>query len=265
VVTNVAHGPDQQLPAALAALPPSLAIRRASDLAPHVDTLPTGLLPLDAFLGGLPLRHTHLIAGTEGAGATTLLHGLLATVTRDHPVLLFDPRDRFFPPGAASLGVHLPHLLRVRTNDSQKRQRALAFALRDAAGPLIVWDAGLLPPAHLLDRLRPDVRASGSALLLVVSGVPRDPSGITGATLVARHERWEHGERGRPGCVGKTVSVSVADHRRHRTATMPLTFRYPVPLPPLVRVVGKGVRGDAATTGRGHLPAGAAAASRRAG
>jgi hypothetical protein len=261
----MAQAAEPESPSPLATLLSSAPIRQASDLMPSTDVLPTGLPPLDAFLGGLPLRHTHLIAGTEGAGATTLLHGLLATVTRAHPVLLLDPFNRFYPPGAASLGVHLPHLLRVRVHDPQKLRRTLAFALRDGACPLIVWDAVLLPPAHLLDRLRPDVRAGGSTLLLVVSGVPLAAPGITGATFVARHERWEHGERGRPECVGKTVSVAVTDHRRHRNATMPLTFHYLSPLPSLLRVARREVTGDAGTTGRGHLPAGFAAASRRAG
>lgn len=261
----MAHVFDQGSSPSLATLPPSLAIRRASDLAPHADLLPTGLPPLDAFLGGLPLRRTHLLAGTEGAGVTTLLHGLLATVTRIHPVLLFDPHNRFYPPGAAALGVHLPHLMRVRVHDPHKLRRALAFALRERACPLIVWDAGLLPPAHLLDRLRPDVGGSGSALLFVVTGVPFAAPGITGATLVARHERWEQGERGRPECIGKTVSVAATDHRRHRSAALSLTFRYPTPLPSFLRAVGKGVTDDADATGRGDLPAGAAAAGRRAG
>ncbi len=262
---TMAQAADQESPSLLAALPPGIPLHRASDLAPQTDALPTGLPPLDAFLGGLPLRHTHLLAGTEGSGVTTLLHGLLATVTRTHPVLFLDPRDRFYPPGAASLGVHLPHLLRVRVRDPHKLRRALAFALRDSACPLVVWDAGLLPPAHFLDRLRPDVRASRCALLLVVSGMPLTASGITGATLVARHERWEQGERGRPECAGKTVTVTVTDHRRHRSAAMPLTFRYPHPLPPLLKLVRKEVTGDAGTTGRGPLAAGAAAAGRRAG
>lgn len=65
-MTSVAHVPDQELSSPLAALPPSLAIRRASDLAPHTDTVLTGLPPFEAFLGGLPLRHTLLIVGTEG-------------------------------------------------------------------------------------------------------------------------------------------------------------------------------------------------------
>ncbi len=259
------HAANQESPSFLAALPPSLAISRASDLALHADTLPTGLPPLDAFLDGLPLHHTHLVAGTEGAGVTTLLHGLLATMTRTHPVLFLDPHHRFFPPGAAALGVHLPHLLRVPVRDPQKLQRALVFALRESACPLIVWDAELLPPAHLLDRLRPDVRASRCALLLVVTGVPHATPGITGATFIARHERWEQGKRGRPECTGKTITVSVTDHRRHRSAAMPLTFRYPMPLPPLLRVVRKEVTIDAGTTGRGALAAGTAAPGRRAG
>lgn len=261
----MAQTADQESLSLLAALPPSLLIRRASDLVPCADSLPTGLPPLDAFLGGLPLRHTHLIAGTEGSGVTTLLHGLLATITAIHPVLLFDPHHRFFPPGAAALGVHLPHLLRVPVRDPNTLRRALVFALRESACPLIVWDAGLVPPAQFLDRLRPDVRTSQCALLIVVSGVPLITPGITGTTFIARHERWEQGVHGRPECVGKTVTVTVTDHRRHRSAAMPLSFRYPVPLPPLLRTVRKEVVGDAGTTGRGTLATGIAAPGYRAG
>lgn len=260
----MAQAAEHDPAAAIAALPSPVPILRASDLAPSTDALRTGLPPLDRFLGGLPLHHTHLLAGTLGAGATTLLHGLLATITRSHPVLLLDPLDRFYPPGAAALGVHLPHLLRVRVRQPEKLRRVLAIALRERACPLIAWDAGLLPPDDLLDRLRPDVRASGCALLLAVHGVPAATPGITGATLVARHERWVQGETGRPEVGGRTVAVQVIDHRKRRSAGMPLTFRYPTPLPPLLRVVGKGV-GDAAPPGRGDLPAGPAAAGRRAG
>jgi hypothetical protein len=252
-------------PPALAALPTALRPTRASDFVLATDALPTGLPPLDAFLGGLPLRHTSLVAGTLGAGVTTLLHGLLAVATATYPVLLFDPRQRFFPPGAAALGVHLPHLLRVPVTDLRKLQRALAFALRDDACPLIVWDAGLLPPAALLNRLRPDIRASRCTLLLLTEGVPLTTPGITGATLVARHERWQQGQGGRPECLGRTVTVAATDHRRHRTATLPLTFSYPHPLPSLHHTVRKGVMGDARATGGGPLAAGTAPASRRAG
>jgi hypothetical protein len=254
---------DNAALAALAALP---SLSRGADLVSSVDVLPTGLPPLDAFLGGLPLRHTHLLAGARGAGTTTLLHGLLAAITRAHPVLLLDPHARFFPPGAAAAGVHLPHLLHVPTGDLRKVVQAIGFALRgDGACPLIVWDAGLLPPTHHLDRLLPDVRAGRCALLLVAEGMPPAAPGITGATFIARHERWEHGRGCRPECVGRTVMVAVTDRRRHRTATMPLSFRYPHPLPSLLRAARKGVVGDAGTTGGGPLAAGLLPASRRAG
>lgn len=253
-------------PPLLPPLPVGLPLRYASDLELSTNVVPTGLPPLDAFLGGLPLRHTHLITGTQGAGATTLLHGLLAAITRAHPVLFLDPHQRFFPPGAAAAGVHLPHLLRVPVSDQRKIVHALAFALRgDTACPLIVWDTVLLPPAAVLDRLLPLIRASRSALLLVVEGVPLVAPGITGATFAVRHERWMQGREGRPGCIGRTVTVTVTDHRRHRSATMPLAFPYPCPLPPLLRPVRKEVTGDADASGRGVVAAGIATASRRAG
>lgn len=251
----------------LAALPPSLAFRRASDLGPATDILPTGFASVDAFLGGgLAFRHIHLIAGMLGAGSTSLMHGLLATVTRTQPVLLLDPYNRFFPPAAAAAGAHLPHLLRVPVSDDRKLQRALAFALRSAAAcPLIVWDTETFPPAFLLDRLRPLVRGSGSALLIVTDSILPSTAAIDGATLVVRHERWVQVRDGRPGCHGKTVLVAVTDRPHQRSATFPLTMWYPHPLPPLLRLVGKEVTGDAGTPSRGDLAAGIAAPGRWAG
>lgn len=257
--------PIKAVSPAIAALHPSIPLHRASDLAPVVDMLPTGLPPLDAFLGGLPLRHTHLVAGTRGGGITTFLHGLLATVTVTEPVLFFDPHNRFFPPGAAAAGIHLPHLLRIPAHDQGNVRKALTFTLREAACPLIIWDVGLLPPAHVLDRLLPLVRMGRSALVLVTEGIPPVVSGISGATFIARHERWEQGRDGRPGCAGKTVAVAVTDHRRHRSATLSFTFRYPHPLPPFLRLVRKEVTGDADAAGRGTLATGTPPASRWAG
>jgi hypothetical protein len=238
---------------------------RAAELTSAQDVIPTGLPALDNFLGGLPARHTSLVASTSGAGATTLLHGILAAVTPRAPVLLFDPHDRFHPPAAAALGVHLPHVMRVTVRDPAILRRALVFALRTPACPLVVWDTPLLPPARLMDRLLPDVRASRSALLLVTEGVPPASPGITGASLIVRHERWEHARQGRPECTGRTILVAATDHRRDRKATLSVTFRFPVPIPSLLHPVRKGVTDDAGTTDRGALAAGDPPASRRTG
>jgi len=145
-------------PSPLAAVPAIAGVGRASDLDLTADLLPTGFAPLDVALGGHALRRTHFLAGTRGSGATVLLHGLLAAVTPTAPVLLLDPAHCFAPAAAAAVGVHLPHLLLVRTDDAKRIGQTLAAALRADACPLVVWCVPQLPPPTLLARLAPLVR-----------------------------------------------------------------------------------------------------------
>jgi len=249
---------------ALASLPAHLSLQQAADLDPRLDLLPTGTSALDTALGGgLALRRVHLLTGTRGSGAASLLHLLLAAVTPTAPVFLLDPHHRFFPPAALAAGAYLPHLLVVRETDARKIERAVAAALRAGAFPLIVWDAGTLPPMPLLDRFRPLVRAGGSAFLLVTGDHAPAHTPADGATLAVSHARWEHRFNGAE-CSGRTVSVAVTNHRRQRTTTVPLTFAFPQPLPPFLRRTGKG-EGHAVTTRGGTVGTGGATASRRAG
>lgn len=247
-------------------LPPDLPLVRAADLTREAALLPTGLPPVDAFLGGLALRRTHLLVGTRGGGVTSLLHGVLAALTPTVPALLFDPRNCFFPPAAAAAGVHLPHLFRVPVANDADLARALALALRARdAFPLVVWDAGQLPSPHRLERLRALVRASGSALLLTADAAPVVGSGADGATFVARHERWDGG-RGPDGCfAGRVITVTATDHRRGRSATMPLVFRFPRPIAPLRHPTARGGETHAGTTHGGDLVSRLSPAGRRAG
>lgn len=249
----------------LAALPSHPALRRASDLAPMGSVLPTSLEPLDAVLGGLTLRRTHLLTGLYGSGTTSLLHTMLATICRTHPVLLFDPYTRFHPPAAAAAGVHLPHLLWMRTNNPQHIRQALGFALRGDAFPLIVWDVGLLPATALLDRVRPIVRRSRSALLLVtVDGLAPD-SVADGATLRVAHDGWSHGTGTRRGCDGRALTLHVTDHQRGRTMTFPLHISFPHMLPSLLPYAHTRGMSDASATRGGTLDTGAGSAMRGAG
>ena len=67
-------------PPALAALRSRLPLQSAADLDSRLDVLPTGNPALDAALGGgLAQRRVHLLTGTRGGGAASLLHLLLAT------------------------------------------------------------------------------------------------------------------------------------------------------------------------------------------
>jgi hypothetical protein len=250
---------------------PHLAVARTkvplptvSELAPDTFSLLTGISPLDDFLGGLTLRRTHLLTGVRGSGITSFMHRVLATVTRSIPVLLLDPLARFHPPAAVAGGIHLPHVLWVVAPDPARIQRVLDIALREAPCPLIIWDAGAIPSAALLDRLLPRVRRGRSAVLIVAHAETVAPGMVDGATFAVTHERWTHGPRARPGCTGRVVTVRVSDHLRHRNDTFPLALDFPMPLPPL-RAIGKGGGAHAGTTRRGGVAAGDGASGRRAG
>lgn len=248
---------------ALAALPAHLSLQRAADLDPRLDLLPTGNVALDTALGGgLAKRRVHLLTGTRGSGVASLLHLLLAAVTPTAPVLLLDPHHRFFPPAALMAGAYLRHLLIVRETDARKVERAVAAAMRAGAFPLVVWDAGTLPPMPLLDRFRPLVRAGESAFLLVTGDHAPAHTPADGATLAVSHARWEYRFDGAESG-GRTVSVAVTNHQRQRTVTVPLAFTLPQPLPPLLHCAGKGGE-DVGTTRGGSVGVGVAAASRRA-
>ncbi len=259
-----AHAAQTATPS-LAALPVHPLLGRGSDIASAVRFLPTGFAPLDAFVDGLALRRIHLLTGTYGSGTTSLLHTMLAAISRAHPVLLLDPRACFHPPAASAAGVHLPHLLWMRTGDERYIRQALGFALRGDAFPLIVWDVDTLPHAALLDRVRSVVRRSRSALLLVTADGLAPGSVADGTTLRIAHERWSHGAATRRGCEGRMLTIHVTDHRRGRTTTFPLHISFPHMLPSLLPYAHTGGSLNARTTRGGALDTGAGPAMRGAG
>lgn len=181
-------------------------------------------------------------------------------------MLLLDPARGFAPAAAAAIGVHLPHLLLVRADDPKRMGQTLAAALRADACPLIVWCTPQLPPPALLDRLRPLVRGSRSALLLVATGAPFARSPADGVTLLVGHTRWLQGGAEQPGVTGRRLVVTATDHGRSRSVTVPLSLAFPRPLPPFLRPLRKGGEGEYADTSRrGPMDTGVRAASQRAG
>lgn len=89
---------------------------------------PTGLLPLDAALGGgFPRGQVSEIVGPASSGRTSIVCSLMASATRQGELAaLVDVLDRFDPPSAAEAGVVLDQVLWVRGHDVQAEQPALS-------------------------------------------------------------------------------------------------------------------------------------------
>ncbi len=113
--------------------------------------LPTGLGPLDTFLGGgLPRGKIVELAGAWSSGKTTVaLHAAARATAGGGLVAWIDPRRELYPPAAAALGVDLGRLLWIRPPPlASAIARAGEIVARSRAFTLVVLD---LPPGVRVD------------------------------------------------------------------------------------------------------------------
>ena len=80
-----------------------------------VEGVPTGIAPLDAWIGGLPRGAITEIFGPPSSGRTSTMVSILAEAISEGEVCaLVDGNDAFDPASAAASGVELKRLLWVR-------------------------------------------------------------------------------------------------------------------------------------------------------
>src|SRR5690348_1196467 len=81
----------------------------------------SGIVPLDALTGGIPLGCLTEICGPGSSGRTSILLSLLAECTRrDEICALIDASDSFDPQSAANAGIDLGRLLWVRCREKRE-------------------------------------------------------------------------------------------------------------------------------------------------
>ncbi len=165
-------------------------LRRAVDLAPPRETLPTGLVALDELLdGGLLCGATHSISGQPTSGATSLVYQAVAAAQRGGlNVVYLDMGGRFDPPNAAAAGVALERLTLTRETSLKHALFLIrALALPQLPG-LLVIDS---PPALPLSQLKAVLRDAPLTLLAL------SPAPLPGlqVALACRRADWRR-ERG---------------------------------------------------------------------
>ncbi len=107
------------------------------------DLAPTGVLALDAVLGG-GFRRGHLseIVGPRSSGRTTVIRAALAAAAaRGEVVAFIDTCDRFDPASAAAAGLDLSRLLWVRENgDALRALKATMLVLQAGGFGIVAFD-----------------------------------------------------------------------------------------------------------------------------
>ena len=104
--------------------------------------LSTGNEALDALLeGGFPRARLSEVSGPDFSGRTSILYGLLASMSDAGEVgALIDPGDRFDPHRAGMAGLHLPALLWVRPPDARRALRCAEILLATRGFALVALD-----------------------------------------------------------------------------------------------------------------------------
>ena len=132
-------------------------LRRAAELVPMRELLPTGVREADELLdGGLLGGATHSISGGPTSGATSLLYQAVGAVQADGmPVVYLDMGRLFDPPNAAAAGVELERLL-LLSGTSLKHALFLIRSLAQQQLPCLVAidHPAALPLAQLKAILR---------------------------------------------------------------------------------------------------------------
>lgn len=170
----------------------------------RLETLPSGLAPLDRVIRGIPRGAISEIAGPESSGRATLTHSLLTSSTGNGEICAYvDAGDGFDPHSAAAAGVVLNHLLWIRCDHNVEHAFKAADLLLHAGGfGVIALDLSRVSdrllnriPVAYWHRFRLAVENTPTALVLL----ERDALAKSSASLILELRRTNAVWAGAPG------------------------------------------------------------------
>jgi len=114
------------------------------------EGVPTGIPPLDAWIGGLPRGAITEIFGPPSSGRTSTMVSILAEANAEGEVCaLVDGNDAFDPASAAASGVELKRLLWVRCHKLDQVLKSTDLLLQGGGFGRVVMDLTDLPFSHV--------------------------------------------------------------------------------------------------------------------
>ncbi len=115
-----------------------------------LETVPTGIAPLDALMGGLPRGGITELFGPPSSGCTSAMISILAEATaRDEVCALIDGNDAFDPKSAAAAGVELNRLLWIRCRKLEHVLKTTDLLLQGGGFGRVVMDLTDLPASNV--------------------------------------------------------------------------------------------------------------------
>src|SRR5438552_92779 len=115
-----------------------------------LETVPTGIAPLDALMGGLPRGGITELFGPPSSGCTSAMISILAEATAgDEVCALIDGNDAFDRKSAAAAGVELNRLLWVRCRKLDQVLKTTDLLLQGGGFGRVVMDLTDLHLSHV--------------------------------------------------------------------------------------------------------------------
>jgi hypothetical protein len=115
-----------------------------------LESVPTGIAPLDTAIGGLPRGAITEIFGPPSSGRTSTMVSILAEATAmDEVCALVDGNDTFDPKCACEAGLDLKRLLWVRCHKLDQVLKATDLLLQGGGFGRVVMDLTDLPLSHV--------------------------------------------------------------------------------------------------------------------
>jgi hypothetical protein len=115
-----------------------------------LESVPTGIAPLDALTGGLPRGAITEISGPPTSGRTSTMVSILAeAIAGDEVCALVDGNDAFDPKSAAAGGLDLQRLLWVRCHKLDQVLKSTDLLLQGGGFGRVVMDLTDLPLPHV--------------------------------------------------------------------------------------------------------------------
>lgn len=123
----------------------------ATDLEKRVfESVPSGIVSLDALTGGLPRGAITEIYGPISSGRTSAMVSILAEATaRDEVCALVDGNDAFDPQSGMAAGLDLKLLLWIRCHKLEQVLKSTDLLLQGGGFGRVVMDLTSLPLPHL--------------------------------------------------------------------------------------------------------------------
>jgi recombination protein RecA len=111
-----------------------------------LESVPTGIAPLDALTGGLPRGAITEISGPPSSGRTSAMVSILIeAIANDEVCALVDGNDAFDPKSAAAAGLELQRLLWVRCRKLDQVLKSTDLLLQGGGFGRVVMDLTDLP------------------------------------------------------------------------------------------------------------------------